>query len=156
MQFTSELCDYNFVIGDNDPAKIAEANAQLAGCAEATGRDVGSYVLFIVVIGETDDEAAAKVDSYMKGADLEAIAFMTGQAGLDTAGATAAKITEMQAACFFNIPVIHGSPETVAAKIDDYAEVQGTSGMMLVFDDFVQGVTDFGEKVMPLLKCRAS
>ena len=53
MQFTSELCDYNFVIGDNDPAKIAEANAQLAGCAEATGRDVGSYVLFIVVIGET-------------------------------------------------------------------------------------------------------
>ena len=92
----------------------------------------------------------------MKGADLEAIAFMTGQAGLDTAGATAAKITEMQAACFFNIPVIHGSPETVAAKIDDYAEVQGTSGMMLVFDDFVQGVTDFGEKVMPLLKCHAS
>lgn len=156
MQFTSELCDYNFVIGDNDPDKIAAANAQLAGCAEATGRDVGSYVLFIVVIGETDEEAETKVDTYMKGADLDAIAFMTGQAGLDTAGATAAKITEMQAACFFNIPVIAGSPATVAAKIDDYAKVEGTSGMMLVFDDFVKGVTDFGEKVMPLLECRTS
>ena len=26
--------------------------------------------------------------------------------------------------------------------------------LVLGFDDFVQGVTDFGEKVMPLLKCR--
>ena len=28
------------------------------------------------------------------------------------------------------------------------------TSIMLVFDDFIQGTTDFGEKVMPLLKCR--
>ena len=104
-------------------------------------------------MGETDEEAEAKVEHYREGADLDALAFMTGQAGLDTAGATAARITELQGACFFNIGIIAGSYETVATKIDDMAEMDGMSGMMLVFDDFVQGVTDFGEKVMPLLKC---
>ena len=156
MQFTAEHCDHNFIIGDADKAKVAAANRQLLDAAAVTGRDVGSYVLFIVVIAETDAEAEAKVEMYRQGADLDAIAFMTGQAGLDTAGATAARITELQGACFFNIGIIAGSPATVAARIDELAEVEGTSGMMLVFDDFVQGVTDFGEKVMPLLTCRES
>ncbi len=154
MQFTAEQCDHNFIIGDADPAVVAAANSQLKTEADKTGRDVGSYVLFIVVMADTDEEADAKVELYRQGADLDALAFMTGQAGLDTSGATAARITELQGAVFFNIGIIAGSPETVAAKIDEMAAVEGTSGMMLVFDDFVEGVTTFGEKVMPILKCR--
>ena len=154
MQFTAEECDFNFVIGDADTAVVAAANQQLLDAAAVTGRDVGSYVLFIVVIADTDEEAEAKVQLYRDGADLDAIAFMTGQAGLDTAGATAARITELQGACFFNIGIIAGSPATVAKRIDELAEVPGTAGMMFVFDDFVQGIADFGDKVMPLLTCR--
>ncbi len=154
MRFTAEYCDHNFVIGNTDTEAVAAANRQLLDAAAVTGRDVGSYVLYIVVMGDTDEEAQAKVEHYRQGADLDAIAFMTGQAELDTAGATADKITEMQGACFFNIGIIAGSYESVAKQIDDLAAVEGTSGMMLVFDDFVQGVTDFGEKVMPLLECR--
>lgn len=153
MQFTAEECDHNFIIGDADPENVKPALTQLAEAAEATGRDVGSYVLFIVVMDETDEAAEAKVQHYREGADLDALAFMTGQAELDTAGATAARITELQGAVFFNIGIIAGSYETVAAKVDEQAEL-GMSGMMLVFDDFVKGTTDFGEKVMPLLKCR--
>jgi pyrimidine oxygenase len=156
MQFTAEHCNHNFVIGDADTEVVAAANRQLLDAAAVTGRDVGSYVLFIVVIGETDEEAEAKVQYYRENADLDAIAFMTGQAAMDNSGATAARITELQGACFFNIAIIAGCPETVAAKVDEFAAIEGTSGMMLVFDDFVQGVTDFGEKVMPLLTCRES
>jgi|TARA_R110002110_G_scaffold121348_5_gene297041 pyrimidine oxygenase len=156
MQFTAEHCDFNFIIGDTDTEVVNAANQQLITEAKKTGRDVGSYVLYIVILADTDEEAEANLLHYRDGADLEAIAFMTGQAGLDTQGATAARITELQGAAFLGIGLIVGSPETVAAKIDELAEVEGTKGMMLVFDDFVQGVTDFGEKVMPLLHCRSS
>ncbi len=155
MQFTAEHCDFNFIIGDADKDVVSAANQQLIAEAKKTERNVGSYVLYTIVMGETDEEAEAKVQHYRDGADLDAIAFMTGQAGLDTQGATAARITELQGAAFLNIGLIVGSYETVAARIDELAEVEGTSGMMLVFDDFVDGVTDFGEKVMPLLNCRS-
>jgi pyrimidine oxygenase len=33
--------------------------------------------------------------------------------------------------------------------------VEGTAGVLLVFDDFVKGVEDFGQRVQPLMKSRA-
>ncbi len=41
--------------------------------AEQTGRDVGSYVLFMVIADETDDAARAKWEHYKAGADEEAL-----------------------------------------------------------------------------------
>ena len=40
--------------------------------AEKTGRDVGSYVLFMVIADETDEAARAKREHYKAGADDEA------------------------------------------------------------------------------------
>ena len=48
--------------------------------------------------------------------------------------------------------VISGSPATVAAALDELAAVPGSSGMMLMFDDFVEGVERFGAEVMPLMR----
>ncbi len=78
---------------------------------------------------------------------------MSGQAGMDSSGATAAKIAEMKGAMFLNIEVIAGSPDTVAERIDAIAAVEGTAGIMLIFDDFVEGVERFGTEVMPKLDC---
>lgn len=156
MQFTAEHCDYNFIIGDTDTEVVGAATQQLKTEADKTGRDVGSYVLYTVILADTDEEAEAKHQHYREGADLDAIAFMTGQADLDTKGATTTRITELQNAAFLGIGLIVGSPETVAAQIDELASESGASGMMLTFDDFAKGVTDFGEKVMPILKCRES
>jgi pyrimidine oxygenase len=61
----------------------------------STGRDVGPYALYFIITGTTDAEAHQKWACYREGADLEAIAFMTGQANLDASGTTAAIITEM-------------------------------------------------------------
>ena len=38
--------------------------------------------------------------------------------------------------------------------LDEIAEIQGTEGILLTFDDFVQGVEDFGERIQPLMKSR--
>jgi pyrimidine oxygenase len=151
MRFTAEHGDYNFVIGNGGVEGLTAANRQLLAEAAKTGRPVGSYPLYTVVLDDTDAGAAAKVERYRDGADLGALAYMTGQAGMDTSGTTAARIAEMKGAMFLNIEVLAGSPETVAARIDEIAAVDGTAGIMLIFDDFVEGVERFGTEVMPKL-----
>ncbi|MGP4846973.1 hypothetical protein ACTXGQ_22885, partial [Marinobacter sp. 1Y8] len=47
-----------------------------------------------------------------------------------------------------------GSFENVASMLDEVAEVQGTDGVLLTFDDFVQGVEDFGSRIQPLMQSR--
>lgn len=154
MQFCAEYGDYQFIIGTGDFDVVRNDVARLVAAGEKTGRDVGVYVLFHVTMGDTDAEAEAKWQSYMDGADLDAIAFMTGQAGLDTAGATAEKITEMQGAFNLNIGPIFGSHSTIAARLDEVGEIPGVKGVMCVFDDYPVATREFGEKVMPLMASR--
>lgn len=155
MEFCATYGDYQFIIGTDDLDVVRADAARLVAAAEGTGRDVGVYVLFQITMGETDAEAEAKWQHYLDGADLEAIKFMTGQAELDTAGATAEKITEMKGAFNLNIGPIVGSHATIAAKLDEVAAIPGVAGTMCVFDDYPVATKEFGEKVMPLMESRA-
>jgi len=49
-----------------------------------------------------------------------------------------------------------GSYERVAALLDDYATVPGVRGVMLTFDDFVEGMDKFGQHIQPLMRSRQS
>jgi pyrimidine oxygenase len=120
----------------------------------STGRDVGPYALYFIITGTTDAEAHQKWACYREGADLEAIAFMTGQANLDASGTTAAIITEMQNAFALNIGKLVGSHATVARQLDELASIDSLKGVRCIFDDFVTGIEDFGRHVMPLLRSR--
>ena len=53
-----------------------------------------------------------------------------------------------------NMGTLIGSYEEVAAMLDEMSEVPGTGGVMLTFDDFVQGIEKFGKYVQPLMKSR--
>ncbi len=39
--------------------------------------------------------------------------------------------------------------------LDEMAEVPNTGGVLLTFDDFIEGVENFGTRIQPLMKCRA-
>lgn len=154
MEFCATYGDYQFIIGTGDLDVVRADAARLRQAAEKAGRDVGIYVLFQITMGDTDDEAEATWQHYREGADLEAIKFMTGQAELDTAGATAEKITEMQGAFNLNIGPIVGSHATIAARLDEVSEIPGVAGVMCVFDDYPTATAEFGEKVMPKMESR--
>jgi pyrimidine oxygenase len=49
-----------------------------------------------------------------------------------------------------------GSFEQVAAMLDEVAQVPGTEGVMLTFDDFVEGIEKFGQRIQPLMNSRAA
>ena len=54
---------------------------------------------------------------------------------------------------FMGIPVILGSPTTVAREIDKFVADTGIDGLLFSWPDFVPGIRNFGEQVMPLLQC---
>jgi pyrimidine oxygenase len=150
-RFTAEHCDYNFTGAPGGAEGLAYVNGLLAEAAEKANRSIESYPLYTVILGKTDAEARAKVDLYNTGVDYEAIAFMKGQASLDKKSAgTSASMVEATPEAVHDGAIV-GSPATVAAELNELASVQGSGGIMLIFDDFLEGTEVFGREVMPLL-----
>jgi pyrimidine oxygenase len=161
MQFAAEYADYNFIlgVGVNTPTAYAPSNAKLMQAAAITGRDVGSYVLFMIIADETDALAQAKWQHYKDGTDATALAWMANQGAADKTAdenATARRINLPEGAINFNMGTLVGSYASVAAMLDEAAMIEGTKGIMLVFDDFIAGMDAFGTRIQPLMKCRAS
>jgi pyrimidine oxygenase len=150
-RFTAEFCDYNFTHADG-PEGLRAINDQLDAEAKTAGREgeVHNYALYMVIMDDTDELAQARVDKYNAGTDVAAMAFMKGQAGLDTksegtaAGMVSADMKAIKKA-------VVGSPQTVADFFNKLAEVDPNAGFMLTFDDFLEGIERFGTQVMPLL-----
>jgi pyrimidine oxygenase len=161
MEFAARYADYNFILGSgvNTPAAFAPLNKQLLAAAEKTGRDVGAYVLLMVIADETDEAAMAKWLRYKEAVDVDALAWMAGQADADKTagtGSTAQTIKLPEGAVNFNMGTIVGSYATCARLLDEAAAVPGTKGLMLTFDDFLIGMEQFGQRIQPLMECRAA
>ncbi len=159
MAFAAEFTDYNFILGSglNTPTAFAPANERLLAAAAKTGRDVGAYVLFMVIADETDEAAMAKWNGYRAGVDSDALAWMADQGNKDTnadASSTAKSINLPAGAVNFNMGTLVGSYATVARLLDEVATVPGTKGIMLTFDDFIVGMDQFGQRIQPLMECR--
>jgi pyrimidine oxygenase len=159
MEFVAKYCDFNFIngMGLNTPKKHASTIERLVKAAEATGRDVGSYVLCMVIADDTDDAAMARWENYKENADHEAIGWMADQGNADkTASSQSISKTQSlpEGAINFNMGTFVGSYAHVAAMLDEVASIPGTKGIMLTFDDFLTGLDQFGKKIQPLMACR--
>jgi pyrimidine oxygenase len=159
IEFGAGYGDYNFVAakGINTPTAHAATNAAMADAAAKTGRDVGNYVLFMVIADETDEAAMAKWRHYNDGADLDAMGWLAGQANADANAADSSTARQMAAptgAVNFNMGTLVGSYASVARLLDECAAVPATKGIMLVFDDFLIGLEQFGQRIQPLMKIR--
>ncbi len=160
MEFSAEYADYNFVngVGVNTPSACAPTARRLTEAAAKTGRNVGSYPLFMVIAEDTDELAFAKWNLYRDGADVGALSWMADQGGKDqTAGesSTARHINLPEGAINFNMGTLVGSYANVARMLDEVASIPGATGIMLTFDDFLIGLDKFGQKIQPLMKSRA-
>jgi pyrimidine oxygenase len=149
LQFTAELGDYNFVLGELEA--ISDLNVRLKNKASSYKRKVGTYALFTVVAAPTDAAAQARVQVLADNADRVAIQAWGGALETDKNGGMS---TAMQAEMFMGIPTIVGSYDTVAAKLDQLATETTIDGVLFTFPNFVDDIIAFGEFVMPLLHCR--
>ncbi len=159
MAFTAKFADYNFCFGKgvNTPKAFAPTVERLEKATADSGRDVSSVALFMVIADETDEAARARWESYKDGVDEEAVAWLGQQGAADTKSKGDTNIRQMAdptSAVNINMGTLVGSFENVAKMLDEIAEVPATSGVMLTFDDFVEGIENFGQKIQPLMKSR--
>ena len=71
-----------------------------------------------------------------------------------TSNTNTTQLAAPESAVNLNMGTLVGSYESVARMLDEVAAVEGTAGVLLVFDDFVKGVEDFGTKIQPLMASR--
>ena len=158
LAFSAKWADYAFCLGKgvNTPTAFASNNARLAQALEKTGRAVSVFVLVMVIAAETDEEAWAKWRAYNAGADLEAIAWLADQGAADTHNATTnvRQLAAPEGAVNINMGTLVGGYASVARMLDEMSEVPNTGGVLLTFDDFLEGVSAFGERIQPLMACR--
>ncbi|WP_353471293.1 pyrimidine utilization protein A [Salipiger sp. H15] len=160
MKFAADYADYNFILGAgiNTPTAFAPNVAQLVEAAKVSGRDVGAYVLFMVIADETDEAAMAKWHKYHDMADMGALKWLIDQSNMDQSAdgtSTAKHMAVPEGAVNFNMGTLVGSYATVARMLDEAAEIEGVKGIMLTFDDFLLGMDAFGQKIQPLMDSRS-
>lgn len=159
-EFAATFADHNFCssFGVNDPFAVAPSTARLIEANARTGRNCGVLVVMMVIAEETDAAALAKWEYYRGGIDMDALGWRQSQAETDptedklaAAGRFAQKIRN-------RMPTMHGalvgSYQRVAELLDLYATVPGVSGVMLTFDDFIEGMDKFGQHIQPRMTTR--
>lgn len=157
LAFSAEHADYNFCLGKgvNTPTAFAPTAAKLIEATKKTGRNVTTFALFMIIADETDEAARAKWELYKAGADTEALAWLTEQAGVDkSADTNVRQLADPTSAVNLNMGTLVGSFADVARMLDEIASVPGAEGVLLTFDDFVKGVEAFGERIQPLMTSR--
>ena len=159
LAFSAQWADYNFCLGKgvNTPTAFAPVVGKMQAAAAKTGRHVTTFVLVMLITGDTDEEAMAKWKHYNDGADVAAMAWLTQQASVDTRSGPDTNVRQLGApegAVNLNFGTLVGSYASVARMLDEIAAVPGLEGVLLTFDEFVSGVTLFGEKIQPLMASR--
>jgi pyrimidine oxygenase len=160
-RFASQYVDYNFCSGGqvNQPRAATESVARLIEANAGTGRDCGALLLQMVIADETDAAAMAKWEHYKAGIDLEAIAWRDAQAEDDPNRDPYSQPLRRKTLGVDKLPtnqgVFVGSYASVAQMLDEMATVPGVQGVMLTFDDFLIGMEQFGQRIQPLMTCRA-
>lgn len=157
--FTAQHGDHSFIMAEKPV--LADVCAKMRDEAAKVGREVGIYALFQLVIAETDAEALQQCEAIVAGADHGAIGNILASAAMDTnPGGTSDRMKsglernfEDGNLAFMGMPVIYGSPQTVASKIDDIAAETGVDGILFSMPDFVSAIRMFGEQVMHRLNC---
>ncbi|KAI1393820.1 pyrimidine utilization protein A [Hypoxylon trugodes] len=160
IEFASQNAEYNFIfgLGVNTPTAHGEVASRLVEAAAKAGRDVGLYVLFLIIADETDEAAQEKWKLYNEGVDTEALGFVKSQTSKDSNNAdpksTSATLSLPEGAITVNLGTLIGSYEKIAGMLDEAAEVPGTKGIMFVFVEWPNDVEVFGQKIQPLMESR--
>ncbi|MBE3557412.1 MAG: hypothetical protein IMW91_10190 [Firmicutes bacterium] len=82
---------------------------------------------------------------------MEALTNMFHIYSQDTSGASSKMLVEMAKQSVFYGNVLAGSPTTIADRLEELTVEGQLDGVLFCFPDYLKGLRDFHEGVMPLL-----
>jgi pyrimidine oxygenase len=89
---------------------------------------------------------------------MDALSWLDVQASNDDkadANSTAKRMADPVSMVNFNMGTLVGSYASVARMMDEMDGIPGLKGVMLTFDDFIEGIEKFGTFIQPLMKSRS-
>lgn len=146
-QFSVREADACF-IGGRSREEHRDASRRAKRMAEDLGRSVRTYAMCTVIHGSTEAAAQALVARYAEGADIGAILSM-----LASWGVPAERLQAMakQQGAFMTQTVV-GSPASCREQIEGFVTECELDGLMLIFPDYVEGLSMFGGDILPGLR----
>ena len=142
-QFSVREADAVF-IGGRTPEERRDASLRAKAAAERMGTTIRTYAMCTVVHGDTDAEAEALARRYDEGADLDAVVNMMTSWGM---GGGDLRSKALSQGAFMTQTAI-GSPATCGEKIQAFVDDAQLDGLMLIFPDYVSGLTMFGSEIL--------
>ncbi|QDK33926.1 LLM class flavin-dependent oxidoreductase [Sphingomonas sp. IC081] len=153
MRLTSEEMDAIFLSGGTG-AELAKNSDRAKTIAAEYGRNIRTYSMMTLVIGDSDDAAKATAQHYAEGLDEGALAGMMRAYGfLDAEIGKENDFTRKARSSFMSAQIV-GSARSVADQVGDLLEASGTDGLMLIFDDYLKSLPIFGAEILPALRER--
>lgn len=149
MGFTIDEGDACF-IGGRDLEELASVSRRAKEMAAERDKTIKTYAMFSIIPAETDEQAEERMKIYQEGADIGAIKGMLRSYGLEPDGRENSMVARAKSA--FMCETIAGSLDTIVARIKRIFEVTRIDGMMLTFPDYVEDLTFFGERILPVLR----
>lgn len=153
IRFTADHMDALFLAGNGLDELVANTHKAKAD-ALALGHAIRTYSMMILVIGETDAEAEAMVQSYREGLDEGTLRGMLRAYGMLDAEIGKENDFTRKARSALMAPHVAGSPETVLARLTEIFEKTALDGLMVIFPDYLAMLPVFAQEILPVLRAR--
>ena len=149
LRFTVRNTDACFIGGKTaeDTLKISRLARRVASECDET---IKVFAMSTIVFGDTDEEAAKTVEYYKEGLDWGAVQGMMRSYGMEADGS--ASVMGEKAKETFMTHTVAGTPETCLEKLKEQIEGCELDGVMMIFPDYVKGLSIMGAEVLPKLK----
>ncbi len=146
-KFATREADACFV-GGYTTEERREASVRAKKTAAEGGHTIKTFAMCTVVHAATDAEAQAKVDLYESGVDLEAV-----KSQMKAWGVPAERLeSAAKERGAFQTETVVGTPANCTEQIVAFVESCELDGLMLIFPDYVEGLTMVGEEILPVLR----
>ena len=152
-RFTAAEADCSFLTAKTVAETRALSN-RMKQVARDHGRAIRTATPMLLIIGDTDADATAEHQHYVRGLDRGAIDRLYVSYGGSGRPSAQARIDRTVSSASFGGQVISGSAETVANHISFLVEGDGIDNILLMFPDYRSGIRTFAERVAPLLRER--
>ncbi len=152
-RFTAQEGNYSFISG-RSLDDVKNFSRRMKQTAEPLGRKIKTATTLLPIIAETEEAGLAEFQHYKDGADLDAIANISAYFSKVARTNAQDRVEKMRNDIAYTGRLVAGPPSKVADVIEDLVVDGQVDSVQVLFPDYMKGLAEFGERVMPLLRER--
>jgi len=138
----------------NTDAETRKISLRAKALAEEFGTTIRTYCMSTVICADTNAQAEALAQQYRERLDVEAVTGMMRSFGVDVSGKNNAMVERASNAFMTHTTI--GDPASCRAQLSALLRDCELDGVMLIFPEYVTGLTRFGQDVLPHLRAEFS